>query len=95
MTVLHAEMEKELAKIEANLHSVREGLHNRMDGMEGRVAADLANVLSRLQEAEEGIVRHRDQLMQVMRADVLDKLYEFEARIKALETVSTYTSMKP
>lgn len=85
MTVLHAEMEKELAKVEANIHSVRESLHNRMDGMESRVAADLANVLSRLQEAEEGIVRHRDQLMQVLRAEALDRMHELEDRIRALE----------
>lgn len=85
MTVLHAEMEKALAKVEASIQAAVDQLHRRVDTTRDLCATDIANVLSRLQEAEDGIVRHRDQLMQMVRAEVTDKIHELEARIRTLE----------
>lgn len=96
MTVLHAELDKAIAKVEASMQAIVDQLHRRIDTtrelaitdvskLKEDVAADIAAFHQRVQELEDGIIRHRDQLMQALRAEALDKLHELEKRIEAVE----------
>lgn len=50
-----------------------------------QMAAEFHDLHSRFTQMEEGVVRHRDQLMQTLRAEALDKMHELESRAEALE----------
>jgi hypothetical protein len=70
-------------ELDASLQSITTSAHNRMDGIESAVAADIAAVKASLQEAEDGIIRHRDAIMQEFHGLAM-RITALEAQIKLL-----------
>ena len=70
------------ARFEAEnaLNHAQTTLHNRVDGIEKDISADVASLHARIQELEDGIIRHRDQLSTAY-ADLAARIVAIEQAI--------------